>query len=106
MWAHLFQRVSGVALALYLFMHIWVIHNVAAGRQAYDGLMEMLHRPVFRVGEALVLAAVLYHSINGLRLVLMDFGLGMRLHRVTFWIVFGICALLGIGGGIAIVFFS
>lgn len=105
LWAHAFHRVSGVALVTYLSMHIWVIHNLRKGPAAYDRLMETLHSPLFRVGEAFLLAAILYHGLNGIRLVAMDFGAGMRLHRTTYWIVFVICAVAGICGGIALVFF-
>jgi len=106
MWSHVFHRLSGLALVLYISMHIWVVHHIQHGQAAYDSLMDLLHKPMFRVGEALLLAAILYHSINGMRLVVMDGGVGMRWHRSTFWLVFAICAILGIAGGIVLVFFS
>jgi succinate dehydrogenase / fumarate reductase cytochrome b subunit len=104
MWAHVFHRVSGVALVLYLSMHIWVVHHIQKGQAAYDELMHTLGAFPFRVGEAFLLAAILFHSINGMRLVVMDSGIGMRSQRSTFWLVFAVCAILGIAGGIVIVF--
>ena len=104
LWSHLFHRVSGIALVVYLSMHIWVVHNLQKGREAYDALMKTLSTPIFRVGEAFLLAAVLYHGLNGIRLVAMDCGLGMRAHRATYWIVFGVCAALGIAGCVILVF--
>lgn len=103
-WAHVFHRVSGIALVVYLSMHIWVIHYLQKGEGAYDRLMETLSSPPFRVGEALLLSAVLYHGLNGLRLAVMDAGVGMRAHRATYWAVFAVCAVLGISGGIILVF--
>ncbi len=105
MWSHLFHRISGLALVVYISMHIWVVHHIQRGPAAFDSLMDLLHKPMFRVGEALLLAAILFHSLNGMRLVVMDSGYGMRLHRSTFWLVFAICAILGAVGGIALVFF-
>ena len=105
MWSYVFHRISGLALVVYLLMHIWVVHHVLKGQEAYDGLMKLLHTPAFRIGETLLLVAILYHSINGIRLILMDFGLGMKKYRTTFWFVFCICAILGVAGGIALVFF-
>jgi succinate dehydrogenase / fumarate reductase cytochrome b subunit len=87
-------------------MHIWVVHHIQKGEAAYDVLMRFLDTFPFRVGEAFLLAAILFHSINGMRLVFMDSGLGMRSYRATFWLVFAVCAVLGIAGGIVIVFFG
>ena len=105
LWAHFFHRVSGIALVAYLSMHIWVIHHLQKGPAAYDRLMETLSGPLFRVGEAFLLAAVLYHGLNGLRIAAMDAGIGMRAHRATYRVVFAVCAVVGIAGGIALVFF-
>lgn len=106
MWSHVLHRISGLALIVYLSMHIWVVHHIQKGEAAYDGLMRILGAFPFKVGEAFLLAAILFHSINGVRLVVMDSGLGMRSYRATFWIVFAACAVLGVAGGIAIVFFG
>ncbi len=37
--------------------------------------------------------AVLYHALNGVRIVLMDFGLGIKQHKVVFWIVMAIAVI-------------
>lgn len=106
MWSFVFHRISGLALTVYLVMHVWVIHHIHQGRQSYDSMMEFLHHPFLRVGEAFLLAAVLFHSINGLRITFMDGRVGMKHYRFTFWVVFAICAVLGIAGGVVIVFFT
>jgi hypothetical protein len=41
-----------------------------------------------------------------MRLVIMDGGIGMRSQRSTFWLVFAVCAILGIAGGLVIVFWG
>lgn len=104
MWSYVFHRISGVALIVYLSMHIWVLHYLQKGAAAYDSLMNYLDMPVFKAGEVALLAAILFHSINGMRLVLMDAGVGHRRYRLTFWIVFAACALLVLVGGAAILF--
>jgi len=106
MWSHVFHRISGLALILYLSIHIWVMHYLQKGQAQYDRLMTLLNTPMFKVGEALLLGAILFHSLNGMRLVFMDSGVGMRKYRATFWIVFAVCAALGIAGGAVIVFFT
>jgi len=104
MWAYVFHRISGAALIVYLSMHIWVIHHIQEGQAAYDSLMRFMDKPVFRMGEAALLAAILFHCFNGVRVACMDSGFGMRNYRATFWLVFAGCAVLGIAGGMAILF--
>ena len=31
------------------------------------------------------MVAVLYHALNGVRIILMDFGIGIQRHKVMFW---------------------
>ena len=69
----LFRRVSGVALALYLFMHIWVIGSVNAGPAAFDARMAVVNAPIFKLLEVLLLAAVFYHGFDGMRILIVDF---------------------------------
>ncbi|MCX6357092.1 MAG: succinate dehydrogenase, cytochrome b556 subunit [Candidatus Aureabacteria bacterium] len=102
LWSHLFHRISGVALIVYLSMHIWVIHHLQHGQTAYDELMNFLGNPLFRMGEVMLLAAILFHGLNGLRLVVMDAGLGIRKQRATFWVVFVVCAILVLVGGLVL----
>jgi succinate dehydrogenase / fumarate reductase cytochrome b subunit len=104
MWSYVFHRLSGLALVVYLMMHIWVIHHVQNGAESFDGMMKFMHNPLFRLGEAALLAAVLYHAINGIRLVAINSGWGLRNYRFTFWLVFGICGVLGVVGGVVLVF--
>jgi len=103
-WSYLFHRLSGAALIVYLCMHIWVMHYLQDGAAAYDGLMRFMDNPLFRLGEVALLAAILFHSLNGVRLVFMDAMVGMRGYRLTFWLVFFLAAAAVLAGGAAIVF--
>ena len=33
----------------------------------------------------MLVAAVLYHALNGVRIMLMDLGVGIRQHKAVFW---------------------
>lgn len=84
-WAWLFQRVSGLALVGYLFLHIAVISTALGGADTFDSVLKMLQRPIFVVLDLGLVATVLYHSLNGLRVVLFDVGLGIRQQAALFW---------------------
>ncbi|MBN2203458.1 MAG: succinate dehydrogenase, cytochrome b556 subunit [Thermoleophilia bacterium] len=92
MWAWLLFRVSGLILAGYLFVHIVVISQGRAGADALDDLMEFFHNPIMVFFELMLVAAVLYHALNGVRILLMDLGVGIGRHKAIFWVVMVVAA--------------
>lgn len=72
-WAWLFHRISGVAILVFLFVHILDTALLGFGPEAYESFVFLYRHPVFRVMEVGLAAAVLYHGINGLRIVALDF---------------------------------
>ena len=89
-WA--FHRISGVAIWLFLVLHVIDIFLVGAAPDVYDTLLFIYATPVGIVMEWLLGAAVLYHALNGLRIIIMDFWPRMtRYHRELWylnWILF------------------
>ena len=83
MWAWLFFRISGLVLVFYLGAHIIVI---SMGQFGYlDRLMELFDTPVLVLADLALVVAVLYHALNGTRIILMDLGIGVRRHKLMFW---------------------
>src|SRR5687767_8352968 len=72
-WSWVLHRVSGVATVLFLFVHILDTSLVGFGPQAYETFIHLYRLPAFRVMEVGLAAAVLYHGLNGLRIILADF---------------------------------
>lgn len=90
MWAWLFHRVSGLVLVLYLFAHIFVISQARLqGAEGFDSLFTTLESPFFVILDLALIAAVLYHGINGIRVLLFDLGVGIRQHKSLWWGVVG-----------------
>jgi len=79
--AWLLNRLTGVAITFYLLLHIWVIHHLAQGRESYQRVMDFLSSPLFSFLELGLIGVVLYHMMNGIRLVLIDFGNGALYSR-------------------------
>ena len=101
-WAWLLHRIAGLAIIFYLLLHIAVISTVLWGTGSFDAVMAALKKPWFAAGELLLIAAVLYHGLNGLRIILFDLGLGLRHQKAMFW---GAVVLAAVGfGGAAAVF--
>ncbi len=94
MWAWLLHRVSGLVLVLYLFAHIWVISHAQQGAGAFDRMFQTLERPLFVILDVALTAAVLYHGLNGVRVLLFDFGIGIRTHKSLYYALMALAAAL------------
>ncbi len=87
MWAWILFRISGLVLAVYLFVHIWVIsQGRVGGADRLDSFFSFFDKPFLVFLDAVLVAAVLYHALNGVRILLMDLGIGIRRHKAVFWI--------------------
>ena len=80
-WSWFFHRLTGVGVLLFLFAHIVDTLLVAWGPQLYDRVMSLYAHPFFRAGEVGLFAAVLYHALNGVRIILVDFWPGAARHH-------------------------
>jgi succinate dehydrogenase / fumarate reductase, cytochrome b subunit len=75
-WAQLAwfgHRLSGIGVLLYLFLHIVETSTVLLGPEVYDTTLGLFRNPVIRALEILLMAALVYHSLNGLKVILIDF---------------------------------
>ena len=97
--AWILHRLSGVALTFYIVLHIWVIHHIGQGPEAFNAVMAKVQTPFFKILEIGLLGTVLYHSFNGFRILLFDLGIGIKQQKQIFWgaVVVGML-FLGYGG--------
>ena len=97
-WAFVFHRMSGVALALFLLLHVVDISLVMFGPDGpFDAFLVFYHNWPFRVGLIIVIAGVVYHGLNGLRIIVMDFtSWGVRYQKAMWYGVLALTALIGV----------
>lgn len=87
MWSWIFHRITGVGVLVFLFIHIIDTMLVHWGPAVYNRVIAIYRLPVFRVGEVVLVAAVLFHALNGIRIILIDFWpVTTRYHRQMFYI--------------------
>lgn len=72
-WSWVAHRVTGVAVILFLFAHIVDTALVGWGPEAYNRVVSVYKNPVVGLLELGLVAAVIYHALNGLRIMLIDF---------------------------------
>jgi succinate dehydrogenase / fumarate reductase cytochrome b subunit len=81
-WAQLARfghRASGLGVLFYLFLHIVETSMVLVGPEAYNTAIGIFKNLPFRLLEVLLMAALVYHALNGLRVIAMDFFPGLTI---------------------------
>ncbi|MGZ3577278.1 MAG: hypothetical protein ACXVA3_18670, partial [Vulcanimicrobiaceae bacterium] len=102
-WGWFMQRVTAVILIVGLGTHIVATHILNVGELSYDNIAARLAGIFFIVTDVALLAAAIFHGLNGLRMVLLDYFWNARRQRLVFtWLlwafgtaffVFGLWAL-------------
>ncbi|MBN1919272.1 MAG: succinate dehydrogenase, cytochrome b556 subunit [Verrucomicrobia bacterium] len=99
--AWVLHRISGLAIVLYLVIHIWSISKLS-DPATFDAEMDLYSKPLFRLGEVALLAACVFHALNGVRILLVDFGNGARYQRQLFYGVLVLSVIVITAGAIPI----
>lgn len=91
MWSWVAHRVTGLLLFLFLVVHVLDTALVRVSPEAYNAVIGAYKTPIMGLGEAGLVAAVVFHAFNGIRVILVDFlAKGPRYQRVLLWIVVGL----------------
>jgi succinate dehydrogenase / fumarate reductase, cytochrome b subunit len=102
-WAFVGHRVSGVLVFMFLLLHIVDVSLINSDPVLYDEVHELYGNILLRIFEVGLLFALLFHSLNGLRIVLVDFFPGMvRNERRLSSIVLTLTLLIGVPCGYVI----
>jgi len=78
MWAWLFQRITAVVLIIGLLTHLVATHIFGLGHLSYLNIGHRLSSDAFRVVDISLLAAAVFHGLNGARMVVLDYWLASR----------------------------
>jgi len=95
MWSWVAHRVTGFAIFMFLLVHVLDTALVRVSPEAYNDVIATYKNPIMGLGEAGLVAAILFHAFNGLRIVLVDFwAKGPRYQRQLLWGVMVIWVVL------------
>ena len=83
--AYILHRVSGVAVILFLFVHLVENFFLLMGEAAYDRAIGIYDTWYFRLGEFALIAAVVYHALNGVRIIAVDFWQASTRYQKQMW---------------------
>ena len=73
------HRLTGLGVLLFLIIHIADIYVIGYGPEEFDSLLFIYHSLPFRIMEIALVAALYYHALNGIRIILIDFWDGAAL---------------------------
>ena len=89
-WAFWLHRLSGLLMVFYLLLHILVISTAIAGSKDFNSAMGFLKSPLFILLEMALVATILVHGLNGVRIVLFDLGCGLKRQKEIFWVLMAV----------------
>jgi succinate dehydrogenase cytochrome b subunit len=104
MWSWLFHRIAGLGILLFLLVHIVDISLLNFGPDVYNEGIAFFGLPIIRVISLALIAGVLFHSFNGVRIMLIDFWpKGVRYQGMMFAIVMALTLIGFVALGIFII---
>lgn len=100
------QRITGALLVPLLIAHFWVEHfmskELLRGDLTYSAILARISNPMWQAIDISFLLIALYHGLNGLYNILLDYGkIGQRALKVALtlivtagvaWAVWGVLA--------------
>jgi succinate dehydrogenase / fumarate reductase cytochrome b subunit len=95
MWSWVLHRITGVAIFFFLLVHVLDTALVRLSPEAYNAVINTYKTPIIGLAELGLVAAILYHALNGLRIIAIDFWRkGVKYQNVMFWVVVAVAFVI------------
>jgi succinate dehydrogenase / fumarate reductase cytochrome b subunit len=99
MWSWVAHRVTGVLIFFFLFAHVLDTALVRVSPDSYNRIMDTYKTPLVNLMEVGLVGAVLYHALNGLRVMAIDFwSKGTRYQKQMSYAVVAVVVLVMVPG--------
>lgn len=99
-WAFMLHRITGFLVLMFLLLHIVDVSLVNQGAEVYNDVHQLYGNIFLRIFEVGLLAALVFHALNGLRIVLFDFFPGVIEHeKMLQWGVYFLTMIATVVGG-------
>ena len=95
MWSWVLHRISGVGIFFFLLVHVLDTALVRVSPEAYNVVIESYKTPVVGLAELGLVGAILFHGLNGLRVIAIDFwSKGTKYQSAMFWVVIAVTVIV------------
>jgi succinate dehydrogenase / fumarate reductase cytochrome b subunit len=99
MWSWVAHRITGVLTFFFLFAHVLDTALVRVSPESYDKVIDTYKNPFVNLMEIGLVGAVLFHALNGLRIIAVDFwSKGTRYQRQMLWATVAIWVVVMVPG--------
>ena len=93
-WSWVAHRITGVVIFFFLLVHVLDTSLVRVSPEAYNVVIGSYKNPIMGLGEIGLVAAIVFHAFNGVRVILIDFWKkGPKYQRQMLWSVVGLWAV-------------
>jgi succinate dehydrogenase / fumarate reductase cytochrome b subunit len=79
------HRLTGLALAVYLYVHLGVLSMLLIGESAWSGFLSVVSAKTFLAFDVVLLAGLVFHALNGIRVALVGSGFAVDRQRALLW---------------------
>lgn len=100
--AFMLNRLTGLGVLLYLYLHLFVLSTLLRGAGAWDDFVAFATHPLVLTLDVILLAGLLIHGLNGIRVTLTGFGLVLSSQRALFVALMVIAAVVLLIGALRI----
>ena len=83
--AFVLHRLTGLALLAYLYVHLGVLSMLLIGESAWSDFLGVVSAKSFLVFDVVLLAGLVFHAVNGIRVAVVGSGFAVRRQRALFW---------------------
>jgi len=100
-WAFIGHRITGFLVFMFLMLHV-VDVSLVQNKHLYDEVHAVYGNVVLRIFEVSLLFALVFHALNGLRIILIDFfpdAVHEKWQKNLFGVVLFLTLAAGIPGG-------
>lgn len=101
-FAFMLNRLTGLGLVLYLYLHLVILSTLVRGPSAWDQFVDIALSPPFLALDVLLLTGMLIHGLNGLRVGLLGLGIVSSGQKAMFLALMAIAAFVALVGALRI----
>ena len=95
-WAFLLHRISGLGLAIFLPLHLYVLSLALEGAARLDGFLRWTEMPLVKLAETGLVVLLAAHMAGGLRLLAIEFLPWRDWQKTLIAIIAGIAVAAGL----------
>lgn len=103
MWAYALNRITGIGLVVYLYLHLAVLSLLTHGPGSWDAFVSLARSPYFLTLDVILIAGALIHGLNGLRVALTGFDIGVKAQKALF-VILMLVAIVTLGTAAFMIF--